>query len=109
MDWELVASEAVARYTTARHAAEEQSESRVGRWLRAKFLRKSQRGCAAVPRETGVRAPGYYVDSSDWPTRRFKGDASAEQAMQALHGLSDYYAAAMVTLRRTPMETRDTQ
>jgi hypothetical protein len=105
MDWESVASDAVARHVTARDAAEAGRRGRVRRLrlqLRAKFARRNLEGGMTAGRHPRARAPGYYVGSSDWPISRSDRDASPEQVMAALQGLSLYYGAAMRTLGQIP-------
>lgn len=105
MEWEVAASEAVARYRTAQDAAQAEREWFVPRlWGRLRTHLRRPGGGAAVGASAAYegRPPGYYVDYSDWPVNRSPHDSSTEEAIAALQGLSRYYGAAMESLKNEP-------
>jgi hypothetical protein len=106
MNWELAATQAVDRYVTAQEAAGAEHSSPGQRlWTRLRAsLRREGPGAVEAKAAPEQRAPGYYVDYSDWPIARSADDSSPEQAIAALRGLSDYYGAAMESLRKNPKD-----
>jgi hypothetical protein len=89
MSWDTIAAQAVAQYT-----AKEPTNSGWRLIRRWRALRKRKQATDT----SGATEPGYYVRSSDWPISRSDKDASPDETMQSLRGLSDYYETAMATL-----------
>jgi hypothetical protein len=92
MDWEAVATQAVAQHA-------ERARQLRGRWRPLALFRHWRDHHRSVRLETSPE-PGYHVHASDWPIVASDSAASPEQTLESLRGLSNYYDAAMATLGR---------